>query len=269
MYKSIDIIYIRRMVNVRLIIYGDQHYDLKSEGIDRTNDIDDSHNQIIDYAINLKNENEDVLVLNMGDVFHGTRPRSEVLATAIRSFRRFERNKIDCFIIAGNHDVIDQAGRTSALEPLEAIGFNYIHIEHDIRLVDWGEKIDIVLLPHISKARAVEQGFKNAQDYIDSKAEEIEDQLSYDKPCIVIGHMNISGAKTGTETYMIKGSHEDFPKVFKESEKIDYIFNGHIHRPQIVPNAGGAPIVITGDIQTNDFGERLDTKVFFDLEVEI
>lgn len=256
-------------MKVHIIIYGDQHYDLKTEGVDRTEDIDDAHNQIIDYAINLNDQGEEVYVLNMGDVFHGTRPRSEVIATTIKTLKKLDDNDVPTVIIAGNHDVIDQQGRTSALAPIEAIGYKFINIYHSIELVRLRKGLNIVTVPHISKAKAVSEGYKNAQDYIDAKAAEIEEQLNEDDINIVIAHMNIAGAKTGTETYMIKGQHEDFPKVLKVSDKIDYIFNGHIHRPQLIPNPEGAPIIITGDIQTNDFGERLDTKVFFHLEVEL
>lgn len=257
------------MTDVHLIIYGDQHIDLKSEGIDRTDDIVDSHTQISDYAIELKQEDEEVYVLNMGDMFHGTRPRSESISKAIKMMNVFEKHEIPTIVIAGNHDVIDQAEKTSALSPLEAIGYEYIKIYHTIEVVRLREGLNIITLPHISKARAVKAGYKNIQEYINTTALSIEDELDEDDINIVIGHMNIEGAKTGTESYQIKGAHEDFPRVFKESDKINYIFNGHIHRPQVIPNPDGAPIVITGDIQTNDFGERLDTKVFFHLTLEM
>lgn len=256
-------------MKVRFIIYGDQHLDLKTEGIDRTDDILDAHSQITDYAIEVRKENQETIVLNMGDMFHGTRPRAEVLAKAIQMINVLEHEGIETHIIAGNHDVIDAKDQTSALAPLEAVGYQHINIYHSIELVRLREGLNLVTVPHISKAKAVNEGYKGVQDYINSKAAEIEEELDEDDINIVIGHMNISGAKTGTESYMIKGAHEDFPSVLKESEKIDYIFNGHIHRPQLIPNGLGAPIIITGDIQTNDFGERLDTKIFFDLEVEI
>lgn len=258
---------------IDVIIYGDQHYDLKSEGLDRTDDIDQAHNHIIDYAIDLKEQGKNVLVLNMGDVFHGTRPRAEVLGRVIRSLNKLENKGIETYIIAGNHDVIDAKDRTSALEPLYAIGYEHIHIIHDITLFNYPEgytsPLTVVTLPHISKAKAVFEGYKGVQEYIDTLSTNLEKLLPEKSPVIVIGHMNIAGAKTGTESYMIKGAHEDFPEVLKKSKKVNYIFNGHIHRPQLIPNLEGAPIVITGDIQTNDFGERLDQKQFFHLEVEI
>lgn len=260
-------------MKVHIIIHGDKHYDLKTEGVDRTADIDDAHHQIIDYAIDLKKKGEEVISLDMGDMFHGIRPRSEVIAKVIRTLKRFEEARIPSIILAGNHDVIDQQGRTSALEPIRAVGFKHIDIIHDITRKTMypytRESLNIICLPHISKAKAVAEGFKNVQEYINTKAAEIEESLNPDSLNIVIGHMNIAGAKTGTESYMIKGAHEDFPEVLKKSSKIDYIFNGHIHRPQLVPNPEGAPIIITGDVQCNDFGERLDTKVFFHLEVEL
>jgi DNA repair exonuclease SbcCD nuclease subunit len=255
-------------MEIDIVIYGDSHYDLKTEGIDRTDDIDNSHDQIIDYVQDLVDENRDVLVLNMGDVFHGTRPRPEVMARVISTFNRLENMGVPTHIIAGNHDVIDQQGRTSSLEPLRSINWQYIHIIHDIIKFEY-KGVTIVTLPHISKARAIEQGFKGVQDYIDIKSMRIEEVLPEDKPVIVIGHHNIAGAKTGTEGFMIKGAQEEFPKVLKESKKVNYIFNGHIHKPQLIPNEGGAPIIITGDISTNDFGERLDQKQFFHLTLEV
>jgi DNA repair exonuclease SbcCD nuclease subunit len=252
---------------MHLIIGGDSHFGLKTEGIDRTDDILDSKIQILKYMLQLKKEGEDVIYLDMGDVFHGTRPTTEVMATAISYYRTIDSEGIDTLIIAGNHDVIDQKGKTSALAPLQAVGFKHLHIYHDITLVSFHPSLNIVTLPHISKAHAVEEGFKTVQEYIDTKAKGIEEILPENQINIVIGHMNVEGAKTGTESYMIKGAHEDFPQVLKKSKKVNYIFNGHIHRPQVIENPNGPPIIITGDISTNDFGERLDTKVFFDLEL--
>lgn len=254
---------------IDIIVYGDQHLDLKTEGIDRTDDILDAHKQITDYAIDLKNNGNEVICLNMGDMFHGTRPRAEVIAKAIAMLNVLESNEIETHIIAGNHDIIDARSKTSALEPLVAIGYRYINIHHTVHCRVLRPGLNLITLPHISKAFAVEQGFKNVQDALDSWATQIEQNLPDDQYNIIIGHMNIEGAKTGTESYMIKGSHEDFPKVLKHSPKINIIFNGHIHRSQLIPNEGGAPIIITGDIQCNDFGERLDQKQFFHLEVEI
>jgi predicted phosphodiesterase len=124
-------------------------------------------------------------------------------------------------------------------------------------------------LPHISKARAAEQGYKNIQEFIDHKSELIELMLDSNDYNIVIGHMNITGATVGTEEFMIKGAHEDFPDVLKKSSKIDFIFNGHYHKAQIISNPKGAPIIITGSVSVNDFGERSETKSFFDLELNI
>lgn len=255
------------MMKVNIIVTGDSHYDLKTDGIDRTDDINDAKQQAIDYAVELSKK-EKVIMLDLGDVFHGTHPRAEVIANVIRMYKKLDDAGIDTIVIAGNHDVIDQRGRTSALEPIAAAGFNRIYVEHDINNYEFFN-INIITLPHISKAKAAEEGFKSLQDYIDTKAAEIEDELNPDDYNIVISHMNIEGALTGTETFMIKGAHEEFPKVIKNSNKINVIFNGHIHRSQIVENPNGAPIVIVGSIQVNDFSERLDRKVFVHLQIEV
>lgn len=253
---------------INIVLVGDQHYDLKTEGIDRNDDILDANMQAINYCLELKNNGEKVILINAGDVFHGTRPRAETIAKVIEVHRILEDNEIDTYIISGNHDVIDQVGRTSALEPLLATGFKHINIYHDVTKIELSSGVYLIAIPHISKVKAVENGFRNAQEYIDAKSTEINKSLNEDDTNIVIAHLNITGAKIGSEEFMIKGSHEEFPEVIKKSNKIDYIFNGHFHKAQLIDNPDGAPIVIIGNIQRNDFGERYDKKYFFNLRLE-
>ncbi len=254
---------------VHLIISGDNHYDLKTEGIDRNADIFKAKQQSIDYAIDLKRNGNEVYYLEPGDIFHGVRPRAESIAFAISQYRHLDVMKIPTFVIAGNHDVIDERGKSSALEPIRAADFDCLNIYHDVVNREIRRGLNLITLPHISKSMAAAEGYKTAQEFINHKSELLEEDLDENECNIVMGHMDISGAKVGSEEIMIKGAHEDFPDVLKKSKKISYIFNGHYHKPQIIPNLAGAPIIITGSVSINDFGERTETKSFFHLEVEI
>lgn len=251
-----------------IVISGDMHYDLKTESIDRNNDIFDANMQVIEYCLELKNKGNKVIHINAGDVFHGTRPRAETIAAVISANNILEENEIETHIISGNHDVIDQVGRTSALEPILAIGYKFINIYHDIQKIKLSDSVYLITLPHISRAKAVENGFDNVQNYIEAKCSEIEETLSKGDTNIVISHLSLSGAKIGSEEFMIKGTHEEFPECLKNSKKIDYIFNGHYHKAQLIENPNGAPIIVVGNIQRNDFGERFDEKSFFVLSLE-
>lgn len=259
-------------MNIDLIIHGDMHLDLKTEGIDRNEDILKSMDAIIKYSTKTKKENADTIVLNAGDVFHGTRPRSDTTASAISLYEKFDSLDIENHIIAGNHDVIDEKGRTSALEPIIAANFKHINIYHDIQIANIRNSskasLNVITIPHISKAKAVENGFKTVQEYINKKCEDINKQLNVNNYNIVLSHMNIGGAAIGSENMMIKGAHEDFPDIFKKSKKINAIFNGHYHKSQVIKTSK-VPIIITGSVIVNDFGERLDNKNFFHLKIEI
>ncbi|MDF2615457.1 MAG: sbcD [Sedimentibacter sp.] len=260
---------IKLLEPIHLIFAGDNHYDLKTEGIDRNIDISNAKQQAIKYAVELKESGVEVYFIEPGDIFHGVRPRAESIALAISDYKQLDSEGIPTYLVAGNHDVIDERGKTSALEPIIAAQFSMLNVYHDIELVKIREGLNLITLPHISKARAAEEGYKNVQEFIDHKSALIEKRLNPEEYNIVIGHLNITGATVGTEEFMIKGAHEDFPNVLRKSSKISYIFNGHYHKAQIISNPDGAPIIITGSISINDFGERTETKAFFDLEVEI
>lgn len=260
-------------MKIDLIIHGDMHLDLKTEGVDRNDDIMISMFQILDYSKKIKKENPNSIVLNAGDVFHNTRPKSDTTALAISIFEKFNNFEIENHIIAGNHDVIDEKGRTSALEPIIAANFKHINIYHDIELKcikyckESNRSVNLITIPHISKSKAIENGFKTVQEYINSRCEEIEKELFEEDYNIVLSHMNIGGALIGSENMLIKGTHEDFPNIFKTSKKIYCTFNGHYHKAQLINTF--VPIVITGSISVNDFGERKDFKNFFHLKLEI
>lgn len=258
---------------VDLIITGDLHLDLRTDGIDRNDDIMKAMHEILYYTVKIKKENENTFLLNAGDIFHGTRPKAATIALAISLFEKFNNFSIGTHVIAGNHDVIDEKGKTSALEPIIAANFKSINIYHDIELkcIKYCKKssksVNIITIPHISKSKAIDNGFKTVQEYINNMCEEIEENLSTDDYNIVLSHMNIGGAMIGSENMLIKGTHEDFPSIFKTSKKIYCSFNGHYHKSQIINTT--IPIICTGSVSTNDFGERNDTKHFFHLKLEI
>ncbi len=77
-----------------IIIHGDMHLDLRTEGIDRNNDIMKSMKDILDYAIEVRRKSECVIILNAGDVFHNTRPRSDTIAKAIAYYAEMEKQEI-------------------------------------------------------------------------------------------------------------------------------------------------------------------------------
>lgn len=245
---------------MKILACTDSHLGLQTEIMDRTQDVYESLDKIISYAIK---EKVDVFCF-LGDWYHDNKPSTYLEKLSIRLLNRLEIAKIETVMIIGNHCVIAAPGKIHALEPLQEIGYRYIHIIDDVDVV-WIKKVKFICLPHITKARLVDKGEKitKPDKYFDMRAKEILGNLDDSTVNIVLSHLNIEGAEAGSEGYFIKGEHENFPVSLKNSDKIDMILNGHIHRRQILDGN----IILPGSIQRNNFAEAGDEKSFMILEV--
>jgi exonuclease SbcD len=242
---------------VKACICSDTHLGLISEGIVRTEDIKRVSFDIINNAI----KEQCKIFIHLGDLFHTSKPTPDQIDIAVLMFNTLEYAKIESFWLKGNHDDPNKDSAGHALLPLKDFRYKHNTVVDKIRLITIFDAISFLFIPYISKSFSIKKK-QTPQEYIESTSKTFVEQMSKSNRNYVCSHLNIKNAVSGTEQFMIKGEHENFPEFLKKERKIRMIFNGHIHKAQILFEEQN-PILIPGSIECINFGERDDQKGYY------
>jgi len=245
----------------RLVWTSDAHLGLTTDNIDRTPDIYKTLVRIFKYA----NKHAYYLVIG-GDIFDSSNPSEKLIALFLRLLGMVPNVK-RIFVIDGNHEKYARKDRYSCLQFLEEIDDERIVWIHDVKSVrafksETGNCI-FSFFPHINKVH-IPKKYKTAQKYVDKKAKDIVDKISFFSSHIVFSHLNVRGVVPGSESDMLKKSEVFLPDHFHTRVYLDkplpIAINGHIHTKQKNDFAHivGSPVYV-------GFGEKEKHKYFLEL----
>lgn len=272
---------------MRVVFGSDFHLGLKTDDIDRNNEILDIIEDMIDHGIKVhEEEKEEVVFVFGGDIFNSNNPSEKLITLFIYILNRLRKTGFKTFIMVGNHDEVSDPDRVSCLNFVGELGEAYPNITliDDIKCIKMGNVVDdkveangngplyFTFLPHISKAliqRNVNNGkLRRAiptQTYIDKKAEAVMKMVGTGSQHIVFSHLNVSGAHGGSEENLLRKSTVFLPKVmlnppvgFVEPQ----IVQAHYHSGDSIGN-----VHIVGSQFYCGFGERESEKYFLDLKL--
>lgn len=264
---------------MRVVWCSDLHLGLKTDGIDRTDEILDIVEDIIDYAIDLEEKTKEKIVLVFGgDIFDNNHPDERLIGLLIYILNRILDTGFKTFFMAGNHDEVPDPDRVSCLGFIRHLGVAYpnIILVDDIKTVNMGTfdtgPLYFTFLPHVSNAlikRKVRDKEINkivkTQDYINGKSEAILKAVGSSAQHIIFSHLNVKGAFHGSEENLLKKSTVYIPECLI-SPPVGFttpdIVQAHIHSRCDIGN-----IHIVGNQYFCGFGERETDKYFLDLEL--
>lgn len=265
---------------MRVIWASDLHIGLSTDGIDRSDEVLDILEDIIDYGIKLhKDTSEEVIFVLGGDIFNNNNPSEKLITLFIFILNRLKETGFRSFIMVGNHDEVSDPERVSCLNFVNELGYVY----KNISLIDDIETIKIgvfdngplyfTFLPHVSKAliqRRVNEGLMRrtipTQTYIDKSAEKIMKTVGNGSQHIVFSHLNVKGVHAGSEENLLKKSTVYLPDAITNPPIgciTPQIVQGHIHSFLEEKN-----LHIVGSQFFCGFGEREDNKYFLDLKIQ-
>lgn len=182
--------------------------------------------QIFDYA----RENNIEFVFFDGDLFEDKSKIDTTVYNAVwELFANLVTDGFKIFFNTGNHDIYTQ-NRRSSLMPFSDI----------VAVITQPEDFP----DHNYLIRIIPYGMTEGNLKVDKTTE-------YDK-YILFTHENIAGLKLGPTDYV--GQSNLKPILFS---RWDYVFNGHIHKPQILKN-----VYNVGSPMQQDFGEAGEEKGF-------
>lgn len=256
------------------IVWGsDFHLGLKTDDIDREEEIFGLFEQQIEYAKLLMREGKKVIYVLGGDIMNRNNPSEDLISRFIERVINPIRNAaIDTYILVGNHDSIPVAGNTSCLTFIDKIrvGYTNIRLISDITLTKIADTdigpLWFAFFPHITRVHLEGSKFTSTQDYIETKAEKIMKKVGPESMLYAFSHLNVRGAHGGSEENLLKKSEVYIPKALLEKPddryKLPEIIQGHIHTKDRINN-----ISIVGSPLYCGFGEGEEEKYFLHLEI--
>jgi DNA repair protein SbcD/Mre11 len=233
----------------------------------------DEYAKALDQVAAIAKDKEVDAVLIAGDVFDSPAPPPEAEKLVYNFLAKLVSERIQCVLIAGNHDHPRKLDALATL--LESLG---IHVRHEVRPPDQGgvvtlrskdgkEEARVAVLPFVAERKVVDActvmgaEHKWYEEY-GRRIEQILAALVKGLPLttvnIVLAHLLVDGARVGTgERELHLGQiYGVNPQQLPSS--VQYIGLGHLHRPQEV--LAPAKTLYPGSLIELDFGEEQQDK---------
>lgn len=167
----------------------------------------------------------------------------------IRMAAKLEMNNIPFFIVAGNHDTIEDGSGRTTLHPLRNVpGVRIFEQPDATAFYNLGVRYaDVLFLPFPSRTSVYDPEDEVRKAFVGKK----------DRKRVVIGHCTgIDDVQVGSETKdFARGSILPFPIEECIKHEVDFMGNGHFHKQQVTP----AGIHIPGSLANLRFDEENHT----------
>jgi DNA repair exonuclease SbcCD nuclease subunit len=263
---------------MRIVFSSDWHIGLRTDDIDRTDEIINIGKDIVKHCVGLQKEGYEVMLVLGGDLFNINTPSEKDIASFISVLAGIKKYEIKTIVIVGNHESVADPDRLSCLNFLKEIktGYPTITLIDDIKFMDMGVHdtgpLYFTFLPHITRA-TVHRKFLDKkieekvtpQEYIDMKCERIMSKVGRGAQHIVFSHLNVKGCHAGSEDTLLKKSDVYLPNCFTNTPVgfvTPLILQGHIHSHSVDDNLNivGSPIYCTFGESGNKYFAEIDVS---------
>jgi len=234
----------------------------------------------LDKPVNFALDNNVDLAIFTGDTYKHATPEPIYQREFAKRIKKLSINKIPTILLVGNHDVLYRIDGSDALDIYSTLQIEGVTVFNRIELKNIETRngiVQMISLPHITKSRLLaKEEYRNLstkeqdQLMIEKVKEALKgclEKLNPSLPSILLGHGTIETAQFGSEQDLSIGKVFSYPLSFFQSEQLDYVGFGHIHRHQILQEKN--PLILyAGSLERVDFGEENEDKGFMYLELE-
>jgi exonuclease SbcD len=268
---------------VKILHFADLHIGVENYGrLDaatglhtRLLDFLRSFDELVDYAFK---EQVD-LVLFAGDAYKNRDPNPTHQREFAKRIRQLAAADIPVFLLTGNHDIPNIAGRANTLDIFPTLEVPNVYVARKLatyRIQTRSGPLQIVALPWLVRSHLLSR-----DDYKNRTLAEIDEltlatiekllqaeiaSLDPHIPTILAVHGSVQGAVYSSERSVMLGQEIVLPRNLLTNPAFDYVALGHIHRHQEL--ASNPPVVYSGSLDRIDFGEEKEEKGFVVAEVE-
>jgi exonuclease SbcD len=268
---------------MKIIHFADLHLGVETYGhpdpttglSSRLNDFLSAFDRLVDYAL----DNKVDLVLFCGDTYKSREPSQTQQREFARRINRLATNDIPVFLLIGNHDLPNAAGRATSTEIFDTLAVQNVYVgsRPDIyRIPTPGGEIQIAALPWLRRSSLLSREDTRELNFegINEKLQQIltgiitdfTSKLDPTLPTILAAHVWVAGATAGSEKSMTLGQEHALLLSNVANPAFDYVALGHIHKHQVLSE--NPPTVYAGSLERLDFGEEADDKGFYSVDIQ-
>lgn len=261
---------------IRLIHTGDLHIGMQNYGrLDsatgihsRIADFLATLDKLVDYAIG----NQVDAVLICGDVFKNREPDVTQQREFAKRVKRLSDAGIKVYIIVGNHDLHNAAGKATSVEIYDVVDLPGVYVRRrpTVDVLDTRRgAFQVVALPYASPTNLAVEGATmeeisiGMREKLGNLLNILMQKLDPSLPVVVMAHFSLIGAMAGSERAIMLGREVMLPVGFFARSEIDYVAMGHIHKHQVLYDK--PPIVYCGSLDRVDFNEEKEDKGFVEV----
>lgn len=268
---------------IRVLHFADAHIGVENYG--RIDPATGLHTRLQDFLATLDAtlsyalENDFDLIVFAGDAFKARDPSPTHQREFARRIMRAVAGGIPVFLLVGNHDVPNAAGRASSLEIYAALrvpgvtvgGTPKVH-----RLETRRGPVLVAGLPYVPRTRLLaREAYKDLgiedvnavlAERVAGMVEELAAQVRAarreepDLPAVLTAHLSVADARAGSERSIMLGTEMVVPAGALELPEFDYVALGHLHPHQVL--GVERKLVYAGSLDRVDFGEEGEPKGF-------
>jgi len=272
------------MKPVKIIHFADLHLGVESYGrVDpasglssRFHDFLATFDKLVDYAIDKKAD----LVLFCGDAYKSRAPSQTQQREFAKRIKRLSEAGISVFLLVGNHDLPNAAGRATTAEIYDTLAVENVYVAnhpstHKVQTKSGA--VQIVALPWLRRSTLLskedaknlnfEQLNQRMQEVLTNIVKTEAEKLDPELPAVLAAHVWVSGARVGSEETMTIGQEHVLLPGNVADPAFDYVALGHIHRHQVLVQQ--PPVVYSGSLERLDFGDEKDDKGFYIVDIKV
>jgi exonuclease SbcD len=267
---------------MKILHFADLHLGMENYG--RIDSATGLHSRLVDFLRSFDEliefalaENVD-LVLFAGDAYRTRDPSPTQQRAFAERIRRLLAAHIPVFILVGNHDLPNAAGRANSVEIFETLAVTGVTIatQPGIHVIETRSgPLQILALPWVLRSTIMARDeYKNLSlpDLnnlmllkVAVIVEALIQELDPDIPALLAAHGTVQGAVYGSERSVMLGADLILPPSLVGHPAFSYAALGHVHKHQALQ--AHPPVVYPGSVDRIDFGEENDDKGFVLVEL--
>lgn len=246
----------------RTLIVGDLHigkgFSMGRPGIGTTlNSRGADQYYLLEWIIDLAISKHANIIILTGDVFEDAKPEFSLVSLFSQWLKQCQLNNIEVHIVIGNHDIKRTGQNYISVLDLQAAELDNVFVYKDVKTIFNGPAA-FTLIPFRDR-RSLDCSSHN------DALEKIKGYLSYEIPTlppyydkVVVGHLALEGSIPIGDEFDDSSNELMCPTSLFNG--YDFVWMGHVHRPQIRQNAN--PYVAhIGSLDISDFGETDHKKI--------
>jgi DNA repair protein SbcD/Mre11 len=268
---------------MKIIHFADLHLGVETYGhinpesglSSRLEDFLGALDRLVGYAL----DNKADLVLFCGDAYKTREPSQTQQREFARRIRRLSESNIPFFLLTGNHDMPNAAGRATTMEIFHTLAVPNVTVASKpgiFKIETASGDIQICALPWVRRSLLLgNEETKNLTfNEINERLERILTDVILDftskidpsLPSILAAHVWVMNASTGTEKNMTIGQEHMLLPGNVANPAFDYVALGHIHKEQVLSE--NPPTIYSGSLERLDFGDEELDKGFYVVDID-